>query len=114
MKRVGCVTTDEVDKIFFEVNQLDNKGRIYRLGSLILSHASPNYSSSSSQQSRRQVFTQDLVSEIVRAQVSEHVARLTEEMERRDEEVREEAESLRSQMESFMSQCSRQPAPSSS
>ena len=95
------LSTEQVDNIFLEVNKPDNKGRIYGLGSLGLSLAAPACSSST-QQSRRPVYTQDQVSEMVQSQVREQVARLTqemeqqrEEMERRNRERREENERLR-------------------
>ena len=112
------LSTEQVDNIFLEVNKPDKKGRIYGLGSLGLHLASPACSSSSSQQSRRPVYTQDQVSEMVQSQVREQVARLTQEieqqrdeMERRERERREENERLRLQMEQFMSQFRHHPPP---
>ena len=108
------LSTEQVDNIFLEVNKPDSKGRIYGLGSLGLSLASPACSSSSSQQSRRPVYTADQVSEMVQSQVREQVALLTQEMDRRDRERMEENERLRLQMEQFMSRFGQSPPPSSS
>ena len=59
------LSIEEQDQIFFEVNPMDNKGRIYGLGSLGPSMSSGSFSVSQGSGSRSNLYTQQQVNEMM-------------------------------------------------